>query len=392
MQSDKLDREIYVQPPADVRSPGTLWKLEKPMYGLDDSGLKWYKTIDNKLKTLGCTRLHTDLAVFYYTKGNKLRGITAWHVDDMITTGDEVFYTDIIKPLMEEVKFGSTSEGEYRCLGWNVRHEDGAILVSQKDYILGKIDYLDLEKGERRNEEVLNEEESGIVRASIGKLRWLADQTRPDIAYELLELSIGAHSPTVGMISMINKTVTMVNSRSVEIRYRKLEGDRWFLTVFSDASLRGLSGKVHSAMGYLIFLSEGYTPNRSSNCCVLTWISCKVKRVVTSTYDAETISLELGLEEAIVIKEQLIKLTGFEEDLIKVEAYVDCRDTYEAIMSNKQFPKGSRLASIEIAKIKEMLEKKQIHQVSWIDTAHQMADILTKRGVGSETLVNTINN
>ena len=145
-------------------------------------------------------------------------------------------------------------------------------------------------------------------------------------------------------------------------------------------------------MGYLIFLSEGYTPNRSSNCCVLTWKSCKVKRVVTSTYDAETISLELGLEEAIVIKEQLIKLTGFEEDLIRVEAYVDCRDTYEAIMSNKQFPKGSRLASIEVAKIKEMLEKKQIHQVSWIDTAHQMADILTKRGVGSETLVNTINN
>ena len=191
---------------------------------------------------------------------------------------------------------------------------------------------------------------------------------------------------------MINKTVTMVNSRSVEIRYRKLEGDRWFLTVFTDASLRGLCGKLHSAMGYLIFLSEGYTPNRSSNCCVLTWKSCKVKRVVTSTYDAETISLELGLEEAIVIKEQLIKLTGFEEDLIRVEAYVDCRDTYEAIMSNKQFPKGSRLASIEVAKIKEMLEKKQIHQVSWIDTAHQMADILTKRGVGSETLVNTINN
>ena len=45
--------------------------------------------------------------------------------------------------------------------------------------------------------------------------------------------------------------------------------------------------------------------------------------MVTSTYYAETISLELGLEEAIVIKEQLIKLTGFNEDLIRIEAYVD---------------------------------------------------------------------
>ena len=192
------------------------------------------------------------------------------------------------------------------------------------------------------------------------------------------------------MINIVNKTVTAVNSRSVELRFRKLLGDCWYLTVFSDASLRGLSGKVHSAMGYLIFLSDGYLPNQSIRCCVLTWKSCKVKRVVTSTYDAETISLELGLEEAIVLRDQLMKLTGFSEELIRIEAFVDCRDTFEAIMSNKKFPKGSRLASIEVAKIKEMIENKQVSKVSWVDTDHQMADVLTKRGVGAEVLVNTI--
>ena len=35
LQSDKLDREVFVQPPSDIRVPGTLWRLEKPMYGLD---------------------------------------------------------------------------------------------------------------------------------------------------------------------------------------------------------------------------------------------------------------------------------------------------------------------------------------------------------------------
>ena len=186
LQSDKLDREVFVQPPSDVRSPGTLWRLEKPMYGLDDSGLKWYKTIENKLKRLGCLRLHTDLAVFYYIKENQLRGINAWHVDDMITTGDEVFYEDIVKPLMEEVKFGSLSEGAYRCLGWNIRHIEGSILVSQSDYITSKIDYLDINKGDRKGDDILSEEEAAKVRVSIGKLRWLSDQTRPDIAYDLL--------------------------------------------------------------------------------------------------------------------------------------------------------------------------------------------------------------
>ena len=117
LQSDKLDREVYVQPPADIRTPGKIWLLQKPMYGLDDSGLKWYQTVDSKLRKLGCNRLHTDLAVFYYIHEGKLKGIAAWHVDDMITTGEQVFYTNIVKPLMDELTFRSTSEGSYRCLG-----------------------------------------------------------------------------------------------------------------------------------------------------------------------------------------------------------------------------------------------------------------------------------
>ena len=161
--------------------------------------------------------------------------------------------------------------------------------------------------------------------------------------------------------------------------------------VFSDTSLRGLPGKVNSAMGYLIFLSEGFNPGRKSKCCILSWKSRKVKRVVTSTYDAETIALELGLEESIIIKDQLMKMTGLSAELILIEAYIDCRDTYEAVVSNKQFPKGSRLASLEIAKIKEMLERESVHRISWIDTTQQLADILTKKGVAADPLVQTLN-
>ena len=113
--------------------------------------------------------------------------------------------------------------------------------------------------------------------------------------------------------------------------------------------------------------------------------------MVTSTYDAETIALELALEEAIVIREQLLTMTCLSEDLVEIEAFVDCRDTYEAIVSNKQFPKGSRLASLEIAKIKEMLEQKKIERINWVDTAHQLVDILTKKGVVPDPLVKTLN-
>ena len=90
------------------------------------------------------------------------------------------------------VNFGSTSEGAFKCLGWNIRHEQGAIIVNQSDYISNKLDYLDIEKGGRKNDDLLNEKEAETMRASIGQLRWLADQTRPDIAYDLLEHSMVA--------------------------------------------------------------------------------------------------------------------------------------------------------------------------------------------------------
>ena len=37
LQSKILDRDVYIELPSDVKKPGVLWKLKKPLYGLDDS-------------------------------------------------------------------------------------------------------------------------------------------------------------------------------------------------------------------------------------------------------------------------------------------------------------------------------------------------------------------
>ena len=32
LQSKILDRDVYVEPPKDVKKPGIIWKLQKPLY------------------------------------------------------------------------------------------------------------------------------------------------------------------------------------------------------------------------------------------------------------------------------------------------------------------------------------------------------------------------
>ena len=42
LQSDNLDRNIYVVPPKEANEGENVWKLIKPMYGLPESSRKWY--------------------------------------------------------------------------------------------------------------------------------------------------------------------------------------------------------------------------------------------------------------------------------------------------------------------------------------------------------------
>ena len=44
LQAKCLDREVYMEPPKDVKKEGKIWKLKKPLYGLNDASRKlWLK-------------------------------------------------------------------------------------------------------------------------------------------------------------------------------------------------------------------------------------------------------------------------------------------------------------------------------------------------------------
>ena len=202
-------------------------------------------------------------------------------------------------------------------------------------------------------------------------------------------MSMANQAATHMHVKDMNKMISQIKQNEVYLRYSKLPGKEWYITVFSDASLKGLPGKVHSAMGYIIMLSNGYNPGSRSKCCVLQWKAVKVSRVSTSTYEAETLALLAALEDAIMLKLKLTQITGFPENLIKIEAFCDCNDTVEAIRSTKQNNK-SVLVQADIAKIKQLVERKQVNTINWIPTQHQLADCLTKRGAATTAIKQTV--
>merc|ERR1712115_524855 len=50
--------------PADIKKPGKIWRLKKPLYGLDDASRKFWLRVKEVLKKMGLKVLGDE--AFYY--------------------------------------------------------------------------------------------------------------------------------------------------------------------------------------------------------------------------------------------------------------------------------------------------------------------------------------
>ena len=65
LQANELDREVFLMPPKDIRKEGYVWKLKKPLYGLNDASRKFWLRVTELFAALGLQRLEGDEAVYY---------------------------------------------------------------------------------------------------------------------------------------------------------------------------------------------------------------------------------------------------------------------------------------------------------------------------------------
>ena len=91
-----------------------------------------------------------------------------------------------------------------------------------------------------------------------------------------------------------------------------------------------------------------------------------MQRVVSSIFDSEALALLAALEQAVVLKAQLIEIMNIPEKLIKIEAFCDNNDVEQAVHSSKQTQKGR--IRVDIGNIKDMLEQNMVNSLTWIRT------------------------
>ena len=135
LQGAPLDRTVYMNPPVQYRTPGKVWLLKKPVYGLADSGRLWYKRLKAEILKLGCKELTGDGACFHMSKDGNTIGLIGAHVDDLIYGGTPEFEEKVIRPLMTTFNISKTDVDTFVFCGMTLRqNSDLSITVSQRDY------------------------------------------------------------------------------------------------------------------------------------------------------------------------------------------------------------------------------------------------------------------
>ena len=378
LQGQPIERDVYLQPPKEAGS-SVIWKLKKTIYGLSDASRQWYLTVKKSLENHETKMSLYDEALFYFSENGVLRGVIALHVDDFFHCGDKVFQDQVIQPLKDEYEISKEAERKFSYIGLEIQQNDDEIILNQESYI-ADLKMIDV-KGLHNKNEILTGKKSEELRSLIGKLLWVSGQTRPDIAFEVCQLSVNFNKATVEDLKKANKCVKKLQLKKVALRFPNL-GDmsKIKLMSYTDASFNNL-GEGASQGAYINFMigeNQKYAP--------LAWQSKKLQRVVKSTLGAETMALMSGTENCMLFAAMIQEMTGVKKiDLI---ARTDSKSLYDAANSSKTM-EDSRL-KIDIAVLRDYLRQDELKAIDWVPSEDQLADSLTKGGASTEKLLDAL--
>ena len=352
LQGQELRREVYIKPPRESSTgQGIVWKLKHGLYGLKDGARQFYLSVKEELFKLGCKMCEIDPAMFFVHKDGKLSGIICCHVDDFLHAGNE-FFEEIMISLRKRFVAGKIEERNFDYIGFRIVQETGKILLDQSKYV-DKIKNKTIDpKRAQDKESILTSQEQSEYRQLIGQINWAVQGARPDMAFELIDLSTKLKQGNIGDLSRAIKVVNRMKDIQSILSFPSLNRDvsTWKIIVFTDASLCNINSGTGCTGGHIIWLKDS-----NQKCCPLYWNANKIKRVVRSTIAAEALSLQEGLESGFYYRSMIENILSIASNTIPIVAYVDNKSVIEAVYSTKLV--DDKRLRVDIAAISESLAR-----------------------------------
>lgn len=257
-----------------------------------------------------------------------------------------------------------------------------SIRIDQQNYA-DSINTITLNSEQIKNpQRKLNEHEKSLLRSAIGQLNWLANISRPEISFQVSNISSKITNATISDIKETNKVIKFVKEHKSHITFPSLDLKSTKVMMFSDASFNNLSDG-NSQGGHIVFLADKFKMSSP-----ISWKSNKIRRIARSTLAAETLAFTDGADTACFVNELCEELSLIPRKSI-INTYTDNKSLHDSACTTSQI--SDRRLRVEMSAIREMKEKGEI-DLQWINKEGQIADCLTKKGASCVNMMTSLKN
>ena len=369
LQSKELDRDVFLEPPKDLKNPGMIWKLKKPLYGLDDASRKFWICVKEIFHTEGLQNITGDEAFYFQHQNGQLVGMILTHVDDFSMAGTSEFLSRITKSIKENLTVSKVETNNFRFTGIDVIKVEDTIVISMNDYA-DSIEYIE-EFRPGKPDEKLSVIELKLFRKYTGKISWLAANTRPDLAVVALQMSMKGKDATLKDFRRINHIINWIKEKESKVVFSCI-GHRNELRIIGigDASYKMDSKSIGGS-----FVLLGNVNNQTF--VPIYWKSKSIQKVCHSAKAAETRNLVTCKDDSLFFAGQVSQLLfGKLSEQVPVTIFTDSIPLLESIGSTKQIEE--KMLRNSITDFKEDIAHQRIESFAWLATKDMLADILTK--------------
>ena len=375
LQGKSLQRTVLMKPPPEAGAPaGVLWRLNVALYGLDDASLQFHFKCKEVFLKMGLKQSRSDPAMFYQQdKNGNLKLLLITHVDDFLISADEKYLSDFVKKLSKQFEMGREESWNFKYCGFRIfQSKDTFEIKISQDEFAEEVEVPRLSPSRSKEPEAdLTKAEQSCLRGIAGKIGWLARGTRPDLLFPQLEASTKFGNPKVKDLKQGIKSLKKIQLHENFVLVNSLGDDvsKWRVEVACDASWRNLSGGTGSTQAGIVFLTNGDVKYP-----VLWWAN-KIKRTCNSAMEAELLSMNSAIDQAVYLRETVEEIFGLRAKL-PVTVYLDNNDCHQAVHANVA-AKERRLRG-EVARVRDNLVLGDITNIVLVSGKKQLANGLTK--------------
>ena len=273
---------------------------------------------------------------------------------------------------------GRIESDSFNFTGWNLRQDSEGIILSQQSYLdkLSGEDFTALAAPGKDKAEQMSSFGQKCYRKAVGSLGWVAQVSRPDLAYNHMNSSTKCGSATVEQGRKIARLINKLSETKYEIKFSNL-GNLEDLSLVASPANKNDPETVISNIQFL--------ENSVGIMNIIDWSSKKLDIPSASPLAAEAEAALEAFGKVKFTKTLLMEMLGQSD--FKAKIVTDSKSLKQAVESDNSV-KDKRTA-VAVCTLRKCREFENI-DVAWVDGENQLADILTKPSVNPLPLISVL--